>query len=91
MGATTGIVTYLITDTTTNGVVGQVVLPNAVKEKTSVSMIVKVPNASASYQIGTFEEDGFHVSSFLSIHNPTQTSPRGHRSRMMAPSHDSFR
>ena len=27
MGDTTGIVTYLITDTTTNGVVGQVVLP----------------------------------------------------------------
>ena len=70
MGDTTGIVTYLITDTTTNGVVGQVVLPNAVKEKTSVSMIVKVPNASASYQIGSFDEDGFHVSSFLSVSNP---------------------
>ena len=77
MGDTTGIVTYLIIDTTTNGVVGQVVLPNAVKEKTSVSMIVKVPNASASYQIGTFDEDGFHVSSFLSIHNPTHNVPPG--------------
>ena len=91
MGDTTGIVTYLITDTTTNGVVGQVVLPNAVKEKTSVSMIVKVPKASASYQIGTFDEDGFHVSSFLSVTIPPQpTPPRGHRSRMMAPSHDSL-
>ena len=78
MGDTTGIVTYLITDTTTNGVVGQVVLPNAVKEKTSVSMIVKVPNASASYQIGSFDEDGFHVSSFLSVSNPTSNqSPPG--------------
>ena len=74
MGDTTGIVTYFVIDTTTNSVVGQVVLPNAVKKKTSVSMTVKVPNASASYQIGTFDEDGFHASSFLSVRNPTSTN-----------------
>ena len=71
MGDTTGNVTYFVIDTTTNTVVGQVVLPNAVKKSTSVSLIVKVPNASASYQIGTFDEDGFHASSFLSVRNPT--------------------
>ena len=71
IGDTTGNVAYFIIDTTTNAVVGQVVLPNAVKKKTSVSVTVKVPNASASYQIGTFDEDGFHASSFLSVRNPT--------------------
>ena len=71
MGDTTGNVTYFVIDTTTNTVVGQVVLPNAVKKNTSVSLTVKVPNASASYQIGTFDEDGFHASSFLSVRNPT--------------------
>jgi len=71
MGDTTGIVTYFVIDTTTNTVVGQVILPNAVNKETSVSVSVKVPSASASYQIGTFDEDGFHASSFLSVRNPT--------------------
>jgi hypothetical protein len=70
-GDTTGNVTYFVIDTTTNTVVGQVILPNAVKKNTAVSLTVKVPSASASYQIGTFDEDGFHSSSFLSVRNPT--------------------
>ena len=75
IGDTTGNVTYFVIDTTTNTVVGHVVLPNAVQKETSVAVPVNVPNASASYQIGTFDEDGFHASSFLSIHNPTQGPP----------------
>ena len=71
IGDTTGNVTYFVIDTTTNSVVGHVVLPNAVKRKLQFQLPVKVPNASASYQIGTFDEDGFHASSFLSVRNPT--------------------
>ena len=37
-GDTTGTVTYFVIDTTNNTIVGQVVLPNAVKQKTSVSL-----------------------------------------------------
>ena len=72
MGDTTGNVTYFVIDTTTNTVVGHGrYFPTPSRQNTSVSLTVKVPNASASYQIGTFDEDGFHASSFLSVRNPT--------------------
>jgi hypothetical protein len=70
-GKTTRSVTYFITDRTSNTIVGQVVLPDAVQQNNSVSMTLKVPNASTSYAIGTFDSDGFHASSFLSVSNRT--------------------
>jgi len=68
-GDTRGTETYFIIDTTSNTLVGQVVLPKAVKQSTAVSLTVKVPSASASYAIGTFDEKGFTPSSFLSVRN----------------------
>jgi hypothetical protein len=70
-GNTTRSVTYFIIDPTTNTIVGQVVLPDAVKQNNSVSLTLKVPKASSSYAIGTFDNDSFHASSFLSVRNPT--------------------
>ena len=69
-GDTTRTVTYFIVDTASKSIVGTVALPDAVKRKTSVSLTLKVPNASASLAIGTFDEDGFHPSNFLSVRNP---------------------
>src|SRR3954452_1578171 len=74
-GDTTGTVTYFVVDTANNIVVGQVVLPNAIKTDMSVKLPVKVPNASASYAIGTFDDKGFTPSSFLSVRNPTSDQP----------------
>jgi hypothetical protein len=67
-GDATRTVTYFITDSDT--IVGQIVLPDAVQQNNSVSVTLKVPNASASYAVGTFDSDGFHASSFLSVRNP---------------------
>jgi hypothetical protein len=67
-GDATQTVTYFITDSDT--IVGQIVLPDAVQQNNSVSVTLKVPNASASYAVGTFDSDGFHASSFLSVRNP---------------------
>jgi hypothetical protein len=67
-GVATQTVTYFITDS--NTIVGQIELPDAVQQNNSVSVTVKVPNASASYAVGTFDSDGFHASSFLSVRNP---------------------
>ena len=70
-GDTTGTVTYFVIDTTTNTIVGQVALPNAVPRKTSVSLPLKVPNASGSYAIGTFDNaGGFRAANFLSVAIP---------------------
>ena len=69
-GKTTANVTYFITDTAINTIVGTVALPDAVEQKTSVSLTVKVPKPSASFAIGTFEDGVFHASSFLSVRNP---------------------
>ena len=66
-GETTSTVTFFVLDTTNNTVVAQILLPNAVKQNTSVSLAVKVASASASYAIGTFEENGFQVSSYLRV------------------------
>jgi hypothetical protein len=70
-GNTTGTVTYFVIDTSTKTIVGQVVLPDAVKQNNSVSLTLKVPKASASYAIGSFDNDGFQASSFLRVQNPT--------------------
>jgi hypothetical protein len=40
-------------------------------------MTLKVPNARKSYAIGTFDKDGFHPSSFLSVRDPTSKHPSG--------------
>lgn len=73
-GNTTGTVTYFIIDTTSKTIVGQVMLPDAVNHNNSVSVTVKVPNATAPYEIGTFDGGGFHASSFLSVRNPTSSA-----------------
>lgn len=68
-GKTTENVTYFIADTTSNTLVGTVLLPDAVEQKTSVSLILKVAKPSASFAIGTFKDGVFHPSRFLSVHN----------------------
>jgi len=65
-------------DMTTNTIVGQVALPEAVKRNTAVSLTVKVPDASGPYAIGTFDKDGgFSATSFLSVRNSTGGLPSG--------------
>ncbi len=75
-GRTTKSVTYFIIDPN-NTIVGQVLLPDAAEQFNSVSITLKVPNASASYTIGTFDDHGFHAADFLSVRNPTNNGPRG--------------
>jgi hypothetical protein len=74
-GETTRTVPYFIT--VSNTIVGQVVLPDAIQQNNSVSVPLKVPNARESYAIGTFDNDGFHASSFLSVRTPTSKHPSG--------------
>jgi len=76
-GDSTATVNYFIIDLADNSIVGQLFLPNAVKKNTSVSLTVKVPSASASYAVGTFDENGFQPSSFLSVRNPNSTQSAG--------------
>jgi hypothetical protein len=68
IGDTVGPVTYFIVDMDQKAIVGQVVLPNALKQATPVSMRVKVPNGTARLAIGTFVANGnFEPASFLTI------------------------
>jgi hypothetical protein len=68
IGDTVGPVTYFIVDMDQKAIVGQVVLPNALKQATPVSMRVKVPNGTAPLAIGTFVANGnFEPASFLTI------------------------
>jgi hypothetical protein len=78
-GNTTETVTYFIIDTTRNTVVGQVVLPDAVKQNNSVSLTVKVPSSNGSFAVGTFSGNGnFQPSSFLHVNTPaTDQRPSG--------------
>ncbi len=78
-GDTTGTVVYFIIDTTKSIVVSQVVLPNAAKQINSVSLTVKVPSATGSYAIGTFDSGGnFKLSTFLHVTSPpTGPAPSG--------------
>ena len=76
-GNTTRTVTHFIKDMANDSIVGHVILPDAAQQSNSVSMTVKVPNASTSLAIGTFEDDGFHPTTFLSVGTPTNRGPRG--------------
>jgi hypothetical protein len=77
-GNTTANVTYFIIDTARKTVVGQVILPDAVKQNNSVSVTVKVPSAAAAYAIGTFSAAGdFQASSFLQVTSLGDQVPRG--------------
>jgi hypothetical protein len=70
-GNTTGTVTYFIVDTTTNTLVGQVLLPDAANQNNSVAITVKVPGTNGSFAVGTFSDDGnFQPSSFLRVNAP---------------------
>ena len=74
-GKTTRAVTHFIVDSD-NNIVGHVVLPDAAPKQNPVSMTVKVPNASRSLAIGTFEEGGFHPTSYLRVGTDNR-GPRG--------------
>jgi hypothetical protein len=74
-GNTTGTVTHFIIDKATGTIVSQIILPDAAKQFNSVAIAVKVPSATASYAVGTFDSNGdFQPSSFLSV-----SSPAGHQ------------
>lgn len=77
-GDTTNTVTYFIVDKARGTIVSQVVLPDAVKQNNSVSITVKVPSLSGSFEIGTFDDAGnFLPSSFLSVNRPDTTGAVG--------------
>ncbi|RWB73346.1 MAG: hypothetical protein EOQ50_16715 [Mesorhizobium sp.] len=63
--------TYFILDTAKNAIVGQVVLPKAVKRSLAVALTVKVPSTARSLAIGTFGAGGnFEAPSFLRVETP---------------------
>ncbi|MBZ9991671.1 DUF4347 domain-containing protein [Mesorhizobium sp. BH1-1-5] len=73
VGNMAGPITYYIVDTDQKAIVGQVMLPGAMPKATPVSMAVKVPDATASLAIGTFDGAGnFQRSSILSVDAPTK-------------------
>lgn len=77
-GDTTRNVTYFITDAASKTVFGQVMLPDAARGISAVSMIVKIPNAAGAVQIGTFDEAGvFTPAKFLSVSAPGAGRPSG--------------
>lgn len=68
VGNMAGSVTYYIVDMNQKAIVGQVMLPSAMPKAMPVSMAVKVPNATASLAIGTFDAAGdFQRSSILGV------------------------
>ncbi|WP_322418098.1 hypothetical protein [Mesorhizobium huakuii] len=76
IGDTTENVTYFILDTAKSAIVGQVVLPKAVKRSLAVAVTVKVPAAAGSFAIGTFDDGGtFQTCSFLRVESPTVARP----------------
>ncbi|WP_044547646.1 hypothetical protein [Mesorhizobium japonicum] len=78
VGSTTGNVNYFIVDTAKDAIVGQVVLPNAVRQSQSVVLTVKVPSNVSSLAIGTFDDAGnFQASTFLSVDSPVAAHPGG--------------
>lgn len=65
-------VTYFVLDTAKSAIVGQVVLPKAVKRSLAVALTVKVPSTAGSFAIGTFDDGGsFRVASFLRVESPS--------------------
>jgi len=78
IGDTTENVPYFILDTAKNAVVGQVILPKAVKRSLAVALTVKVPAAAGSFAIGTFDDGGnFQACSFLRVESPAVERPDG--------------
>ncbi|MGX5851086.1 hypothetical protein ACWGTO_28890 [Mesorhizobium sp. PL10] len=71
IGDTTENVPYFILDTAKSAIVGQVILPKAVKRSLAVAVTVKVPAAAGSFAIGTFDHGGnFQACSFLRVESP---------------------
>jgi hypothetical protein len=70
--------TYFVLDTAKNAIVGQVVLPKAVKRSLAVALTVKVPSTARSLAIGTFGDGGnFEATSFLRVETPALGHPGG--------------
>lgn len=77
-GDTTENVTYFILDTVKSAIVGQVILPKAVKRSLAVALTVKVPSTAGSLAIGTFGDGGnFQAASFLRVEIPVVERPGG--------------
>ncbi|MBZ9668701.1 hypothetical protein [Mesorhizobium sp. ES1-3] len=78
IGDSTENVPYLILDTAKSAIVGQVILPKAVKRSLAVAITIKVPAAAGSLAIGTFDDGGnFQVASFLRVETPAVERPDG--------------
>ena len=78
IGDTTRNITYFIIDASKKTIVGQVNLPDAVRQPMRVSISVKVQNALGAFAIGTFNNGEFESASFLSVNDPAAgASPRG--------------
>ncbi|WP_149908071.1 hypothetical protein [Mesorhizobium sp. SARCC-RB16n] len=78
IGETTENVTYFILDTAKSAIVGQIVLPKAVKRSLAVALTVKVPSTAGSFAIGAFDDGGnFQAASFLRVETPAVERPDG--------------
>ncbi|SDA98565.1 hypothetical protein [Mesorhizobium qingshengii] len=78
IGDATGNVTYFILDTAKSAIVGQVILPAAVKRSLAVAITVKVPSNAGSFAIGTFDDSGnFQVASLLRVETSAVERPDG--------------
>lgn len=78
IGDATGNVIYFILDAAKNAIVGQVILPAAVKRSHAVAITVTVPSTAGSLAIGTFEDGGnFQAASFLRVESPAVGRPSG--------------
>jgi hypothetical protein len=84
VGDTSGAIPYFIVDTATDAVVARVILPDAVRQYNTVSMIIKIPSAGGPHAIGTFGEAGdFRPSTFLRVGGPAvDAGARGSGGRM---------
>ncbi|TPJ35328.1 hypothetical protein [Mesorhizobium sp. B2-6-5] len=78
IGDTTENAPYFILDTAKSAIVGQVILPKAVKRSLAVTLTVKVPSTAGSLGIGTFDDGGnFQAASFLRVETPAVGRPDG--------------
>ncbi|WJI40018.1 MULTISPECIES: hypothetical protein [Mesorhizobium] len=78
IGDTTENVPYFILDTAKSAIVGQVILPKAVKQSLAVAVTVKVPATAGSFAIGAFDDGGnFQACSFLRVESPAVARPDG--------------
>ena len=78
IGDTTENATYFLMDAARSAIVGQVILPKAVKRSLAVALTVKVPSTAGSLAIGTFDDGGnFQVASFLRVEIPAVERPDG--------------